>query len=847
MNHIIEATLKEEDLLLQLGTSKGGLLGEEAKKRIVTTKTSNGFAVRKFFHILFRQIKSPLVLLLFFAAGLSYALADRVDAFVIFGILTLNTLISFVQEYHSERILERLEKYIPRIVSVRRDGNILHIDADHLVCGDIVLVNAGDLVPADIRLLAVEGLMADEGTLTGESAPVSKGSGLFQNQKSDEGTPRNCIFAGTKITGGEGEGVVFALGKKTLFGSIGQKAGGVERKSLFEENISAFSRTLLYIVLISAVLIFGLSFVIKDGSVDVVTLSLFVFALAIGILPEALPVVTTVTLSHGAMRLAKKSVVVKRLSAVEDFGNIDVLCTDKTGTITENSMSVQSVFPEEQSEQVLEFAFLAREGDRDSLDSTNPFDSAIKARLSNSVVSRAMHIKSIQDIPFDAVRRISSCVVVHHTEYLLISRGAPEEILKRCTYGVKEGIAVALGDKERHEVLDQVREWGMRGLRVFGIATKKVGEHTHFTSDDEQGLTFSGLIGFEDPLKASTKDALMLAGRLGLDIKILTGDHPNVARAIAMQAGLIAPEDEIFIGEDIQSLSDDELAKSLLIVKVFARVSPDDKFRIIKLLETMGKKVAYMGDGVNDVPSLAQAHVAIAVPSATPAAKEISDIVLLKKDLHVIVNGLLEGRKIFENITKYLKYSLGGNLGNFASLAIISLYSPLLPQLPTQILLGNFISDLPLLAIGWDSIDVEELKRPQHYDMAHIRNYALMFAPVSSVFDFLFFGIFGGLSVTLMRTLWFIESMLTEIFLIFSVRSTKSVFAHPLPSTILVVFSVLAIIITLVFPYIELGSFFHFVAPNFYTLMSVLGLCVAYGITNELLKLVLRIAKRKEV
>jgi Mg2+-importing ATPase len=835
---IPQAIIAEEELLSNLKTSSAGISSSEAAKRLKDLPKERNIPGRAVLNVLARQLKSPFVLLLFFATVVSFVLGERTDAIVIFAIIIVNSVIGFIEEYHSHRILEKLQKYIPNLVTVRREGKELKINSDHIAEGDIVILEAGDMVPADIRLLKTEDFSVDESVLTGESIPVSKNAKLATGQASDSSLPENCVFAGTRVTAGEGEGVIFAIGKKTMLGSIGSQAQSIQNKSIFEQNIAAFSRFLMIIVLVAMAAIFFISLMIKGGSANVVTLLLFVLALALGILPEALPVVTTITLSHGAMRLARRSVVVRRLSAIEDLGNIDVLCTDKTGTITENVLKVKDVYPAGNRNPILKLSLLGQEEDTQAgFKSSNPFDVAIENSMLKEVVVRAEHASHLQAIPFDPARRIGSHVVKQGGEILLISRGAPEDILKQCSRFEHDGEIAALTEKDHQDIIKIVNTWGSQGFRSLAIAKKDIEQKSKYSADDEEGLTFAGIIAFEDQLKKSATHALTLAKKLGVEIKILTGDHPNVARAVANQVGLISADEDIITSQEFGRLSDEELTKKLSSSHVFARVTPDDKLRIIQLLEKQGRKVAYMGDGINDVPSLAQAHVAIAVPSATSAAKEISDIVLLKKDLQVVVDGIHEGRKIFANITKYLKYSLGGNLGNFISLAAISLFSPLLPMLPTQILLGNFVSDFPLLAIGWDTVDMQYLKKPQNYHLSVIRNRAIVFALISSIFDVLFFGLFRHVPIDTLRTLWFVESMLTEILLLFSIRSDKAIFSKPRPALILTVLSFAGAAIAIGLPFISFGAVFHFVAPSSQMLLLVIVISLAYLIVNEIGKI----------
>jgi len=538
-----------------------------------------------------------------------------------------------------------------------------------------------------------------------------------------------------------------------------------------------------------------------------------------------LPLVITFNLSKGALKLAKQKVIVKRLSAIEDLGNMEILCTDKTGTITENKLSLVKInsFDEE---KCLQFGLLASAYVKEQIESTfNPFDLAIFKKAPEKIRQSLGDFEQISEIPFNSVRMMSSVIVRgKDKKSFLIARGAPENILK-------------ISSKIYGNIEDEIKEEGKKGRRVLAVAFRETNKQNH-TETDEKNLIFLGYFSFIDPIKKTTKSTIDLSKKLGLKIKILSGDSKEVSGAVAKDIGLIKHPEEVILGSEMECLTKENFDSACEKFSVFARISPDMKLKIINSLR---KKygVGFLGEGFNDAPALKSADVAIAVAEATDVARESSDIILLEKNLHAIVEGVKEGRNIFCNINKYIKCALISNIGNFYSIAVISLFIPFLPMLPVQILLGNLLSDFPLITIATDSVDIEELRRPKLYKIDKAFPLIMVLASVSMIFDFIFFAIFYKSQPEIIQTLWFIESILTEIFLIFSIRTRHIFFKAKKPSSPLLLFTILDAIFITALPFTYLGqNFFHFVYPPIMPLLIVIFLVVSYLLLNEIIKLI---------
>lgn len=810
--------LKKEEVFKELQTGVSGLSAIEAQQRLRQARDT-GLPVNGVFvgEIFLRQLRSPFVYLLLGAGVLAYFLGERADALMIGFFVMINTLLGFYQEYKSEQTMRLLSQHLAQLVRVRRGGEEETIKREELATGDVVFLTAGDIVPADIRLLETQQFTADESALTGESMVVSK-FGAPTTVLGGISQAKNIAFAGTTVSSGEGMGVVVAVGLNSQFGMISKLTTTTRSVGVFEKQIGQFSKFILQLVVITLVVIFLANLLIKGEATNQLEFALFAVALAVSVVPEALPLVATFSFSRGAMKLAKAQVVVKRLSAVEDLGSIEVLCTDKTGTLTENRMTVKAVFGE--WTKTLRLAGMVIKGDLMKI--TNPFDQALIEGLKGKV-TRAQPVRGI---PFDPLRKRDTDLVEDKGRLILISRGAPETVLDLCAL------------KNRVEIEEWMMAEGQKGRRVWAVAQKviKHGQAERKLEQLETKMELVGVISFEDPIKSTASKAIKRAQELGVRIVILTGDKREVAEAVAQEIGLVERSEHVMSGEVFQMLSNKQKLEAVRDVQVFARVNPQQKYEIIRLLQA-DFQVGYLGDGINDAPALKLANVAVAVKGAADIAREAADIVLLKKDLGILIEGISQGREIFANTTKYIKATLAANFGNFYAVAIASLLVPYLPMLPAQILLVNLLSDFPMIAMATDSVDADEVLSPKRFDLKEIVYLATILGIVSSVFDFVTFAVFARFGEAALQTNWFMVSILTELVFIYSIRSKGWFFLAKRPGIAIIGLTGIAGLLTLGLPWMSLGrQLFSFIEPTATSLLIVGVLVVAYFVTTEVVK-----------
>lgn len=817
--------LTAELALARLGTSKTGLSAAEAEERLrLHGKNELKEPGATWQQILFRQFKSSFVYLLFAAAGLAFLLGERIDGAVIIFFVALNAGLGFYQEYHSERAVRLLQKYLAVNTLVRRDGGEKTLASTELVPGDIIIVEAGDLISADALLLEAQDFTVNESALTGESLPVPKDHAVPAVAATELYQARNVVFSGTAAATGIATAVVFGTARDTAIGGVAQLTSAVKRESAFEKGLSRFSSLIARITLGTLVLIVAANIFVKRGDVGVGELIVFAIALGVSVIPEGLPVVTAFSLSRGALHLAKRQVVVKRLSAIEDLGGIEVLCTDKTGTITENKMTVKETFP--QSDTVLRYAALCLSRPENGSESESTFDRAIADALSADMRAKMRSVKKIGEIPFDPERKRNSVLVEADGVTELVIKGAPESIQAVCNMPYT-------ADSEAW-----IKEQGLLGRRVLAVARKSgITNPEYAQSDEEAGCEYVGFVSFADPVKPSTLQALEDAAGLGLAIKMLTGDSPEVAGAVAREAGLLGEKENVLTGSALDALSVEEQHEAIRTHKVFARVSPEQKHRIVQVLQET-QSVAFLGDGINDAPALKTANVGLVVQGATDIAREAADIILLEPSLEVIVNGIREGRSVFVNTMKYIKATLSSNFGNFYAVAFGSLLINFLPMLPLQLLLLNLLSDSPMIAVAADRVDPSELRKPQVYHPKEIVLFAVTLGIVSTAFDFLYFGLFYKEAPTVLQTNWFIASIITELLFLFSVRTKRFFFKVAPPAPVIMLLTGLAAVITLALPYTLVGQqVFHFTPPAPSEMGLILAIAVIYLAMTEGAKL----------
>ena len=822
-----EYTKKEKEKIFgELESRETGLAEGEVKNR-QGIYGLNEIKVREIttFNILIRQFKSAFFYLLFIAGILALFLSEKINGILIFIFAFINVLFGFFQEFRAQRAIKLLKEYLPEEVKVLREGEEKFINKRFLVPGDIVLLETGDIISADLRILEAKNFLVDESILTGESQPIAKISEPLRKEAKEIFEAKNIAFSGTSVISGKAKGIVIATGKNTEFGKIAKLTAEVVKPSIYEKELTDFSKIVLRTVLFTILAVFLANFLIKKGT-NIFDFAIFCLALIVGIVPEALPVVVGASLSRGALRLARKKVVTERLSAIEDLGNMEILCTDKTGTLTENKLTVDEVYSKDKERCLTFFLSSSSYIEKKEKLVKNPFDIALFQRARKEERLAWKKFKLLSEIPFEPERKRNS-VLVKNENKILIVRGAPEVILE-----ISSEIE---GGFKKEEIIKEIKEKGEEGKRILAIAYKFFGKE-EYSEEDERNLKFLGYITFLDPLRKTAKTTCHLAKKLGVQIKILTGDAPEVAGKVANDVGLIDDPKKVILGKDLDLLSENEFEKKCEEYQVFARISPETKLKIIKSLQKK-YEVGFLGEGINDAPALKIANVAIAVRGAADVSKEASDIFLLENDLRIVIAGIREGRNIFANINKYIKCTLSSNFGNFYSVATMSLILPFLPMLPVQILLVNLLSDFPLISLAGDSVDIEELRKPKMYRLNQIFLLIIFLAIISSIFDFTFLGIFYGKNESLIQTLWFIMSVLTEIFLIFSIRSRKFFLMAKRPSGILIFLSILIFILTLILPFTNFGkNLFHFTPPLLSSLLIILSLILAYLFTNEVVK-----------
>lgn len=806
-----------------------GLSTKEAQDRL--SKNGKNILAQndiKWWKIFFKQFKSAFIYLLLAAMVLSFILSQFVEGLMILLFIIINTVLGFFQEYRSENTVKLLKKYIKIKARVIRGGIKTMIDSEDLVEGDIVILETGDKIGADLRIIEAYDLYVDESVLTGESIAVLKQADINPGDDLSHFSATNICFSGTSVVKGKAKAIVVAVGKDTFLGKVTKMTSQTKRTSDFEKGISKFSSFILKLVLVTLIFVFVFNAFFKEG-LNILELTIFSIALAISVIPEALPLVMTFSFSKGAMNLAKKNVVIKRLSSVEDLGNIDILCSDKTGTLTENKLTIldfyDSVFP---VKTTLLYANLASAHLSEKYE---PFDIALSEKMDDEDRENLNKFEFIIDTPFNPERQRNNALVKGENLELIV-RGAPEALLP---------LANNLASAQKEAITDWIAQQGFLGRRVLGVARKKIltvdlDDLKNNLIGEEKDLEFLGMMAFADPVKESTVQAVVDAREVGVGLKIITGDSAEVAGAVAYQIGLIDDPKKVFLAKDLAALSDEEKMKVVEEYHVFARVLPEQKFEII---ETLQKKysVGYLGDGINDAPALKIAGVSLVVQHASDIARETADIILLQSDLRVIIDGIKEGRKIFANSNKYIKATLASNFGNFYAVAIASLIIDFLPMLPLQILLLNLLSDFPMIAIATDNVDKEELLSPKKYQVKDIIIVAMILGVLSSIFDFTFFAMFYKISPEVLQTNWFISSILTELVFLFSIRTKKSMFKTVRPSNMIIALSSIAVIFTFTIPFTAWGqNIFKFIAPSFYHLVLIVAVTIIYLFCSELLK-----------
>jgi P-type Mg2+ transporter len=804
------ARLSPAEVVARLGSAASGLTAQEAALRL---RRFGPNAIRSHgarpLAVLGRQLRNPLLILLAAAAITSLIVGQRTDALIILAIVGLSVGLGFFNEYRSERVVEALHASIRHRTQVFRDGTPVAVDVTELVPGDVVLLRTGDLVPADMRLLDARELECDEAVLTGEAMPKTKRSEPEQQADLMQLGLRSVAYMGTTVRGGSGSGLVLQTGSRTAFGKIAVRLGERQPETVFQRGLRSFS---ILLVRVTALLAGGIFIANSLLGRPILQSALFSLAIAVGLTPQLLPAIVTVSLASGARRLARQRVVVKRLVSIEDLGNIEVLFTDKTGTLTEGRISFQQAMDPAgaSSDEVLGLGLLCVASE--SLD-PGASGSALDAALFAAGAPPAGY-QRVDELPFDHERRLMSTLVeTPDGARLLVTKGAPESLLARCV-----GVPAAA-----QATLDRLFA---SGARVVAVATRPWLDGSRCTLSDERDLELKGFVTFLDAPKADAAASLAQLKLLGIQVKLVTGDNVLVAESVCRALGL--DYGEAITGPELEKLSDQELLERIPRTGIFARVSPEQKSRIITAQRGLNKDVGFLGDGVNDAVALRDADVGISVDTGSEVAKDAADIVLLGKDLGILAGGVLEGRRIFSNTMKYVLMGTSSNFGNMFSAAGGSLLLNFLPMTPTQILLNNLLYDTGEMTIPTDRVDPELLERPAQWDLRLIRRFMLFFGPISSIFDFMTFGVMLFVfhaRGSLFQTAWFTESLATQSLVIFAIRTRRSPFFRSRPGLALTAGTIGSVAVGLILPFTPLAALFGF-TPLPLGFLAILALMV---------------------
>jgi Mg2+-importing ATPase len=814
-------------VLQGLGSTPAGLSSADAHARLRRSGALAPHRRRTELVLLLRQFSNPITLLLVFATLVSAVLGEATDATIILAIVLLSGLLSFWQEYRASRAVEELLASVHVTVEVWRDGARTFVPSIEIVPGDVVVLGTGDLIPGDSLLLGADQLLVDEAPLTGESYPVEKAPSVL-----DVATPvasrGNALFLGTHVVRGNATAVVVHTGAETELGRIARELDRRPPATRFERGLAEFGRLLLWVMVVITGLILVANVLLAR---PIVESFLFSVALAVGLTPQLLPAIVSISLSLGARRMARAKVVVKRLSAIEDLGGMDVLCTDKTGTLTQGQVRLAGALGLDgrPSRRVLEDAHL------NAFHHTgfpNPIDDAIMAAEHIDVSST----RRLGELPYDFQRRRLSVHIAQDGGSVLITKGAVEDVLLACDRAeVGDGTALPLADTGA-AVRERFAALSAQGYRVLGVARRALDLDHQVIADDEIGLTFVGFLTFLDPPKPGIARTLRELEALGITLRMVTGDNRLAAAHTARSVGLDCRT--VLTGHDIESLDDGELARIATEEGVFAEVDPLQKERIVRALRRSGRDVGFLGDGINDAPALHAADVGISVDTAADVARDAASVVLLEKDLGVLMDGIRLGRQTFANTLKYVFVTTSANFGNMASMAGATLLLPFLPLLPLQILLINFLSDLPATTIATDAVDPEQVRRPGVWDIGLIRSFMVTFGLVSSAFDFLTFGVLRlvfDASPETFRSGWFLESVATELVVMLILRTHRPFFRSR-PSTPLLTASSLVALVTLAIPFSPMAEPLGLTAVPTPLLLALGAITAAYVVATELAK-----------
>ena len=801
-------TLPLVDLLKRLDVGRGigetGLTSAEAARRLERYGPNSVVAETRFRSVreFLRFFANPLVLMLLVAALVSLVVGEPTGAVIIIGIVVLSVSLNFYQVYQAQRAVEDLRQQVALTARLLRDGTERDVPVTEIVSGDVVKLFAGSLVPADLRLLSEDDLHVRESALTGESLPVEKDAADLPKGLAGITDARNAVFLGTSVQSGIGVGVVVRTGLSTEYGGIASRLAQREPETEFDRGIRGFGFLLLRVIMLLVVFVFVVNVAFRRPPLEAL---LFSLALAVGLTPELLPVIVTVTLGKGARAMARKQVVVKQLAAIENFGSIEYLCSDKTGTLTVGEVILERHVDASgrDDDRVLHLIYL-----------NSHFEAGIKNALDDAILAHdhpsVDEYRKLDEIPFDFERRRLSVVVGCDEQQTLVTKGAVEDVLSVCATVRVADEVLPLDEEHRRQAEDTFRRLSADGYRVLGVGYRPIDLRPQYSREDEFDLTLAGFAAFLDPPKEGVNETLEALAADGIHVLVMTGDNEHVTRKVLSDVGL--PSDNVLVGTQVDALDDAALVVQVERGAMFARVSPEQKNRVITALKGRGYVVGYLGDGINDAPSMHAADVGVSVVNGVDVARDAANIILLEKDLSVLHDGVIEGRASFANIMKYIVMGTSSNFGNMFSMAGASLFLPFLPMLPTQILLNNLLYDTSQIAIPTDRVDAELLRRPKRWRIKFIRQFMVIIGPISSIYDFLTFGmllfVFHA-PEALFHTGWFVESLATQTLVVFVIRTT----GNPLrsrPSRALTLTVLVVVGVAFALPYTPFGSLIGF-------------------------------------
>lgn len=843
------AFLDEELLFKELASKNNGLTVEEAEDKLAFEGKNiiEGKRKKSTFKRLIEPIINPFNLLLIGIAVMTLftdvIFADTpeyITIIIILSLVFLSSAIAFIQSERSNNAVEKLLKLVTNTVDVLRDDEWLELNIEEIVSGDIIKLSAGDMIPADVRFLTTKDTFVAQAALTGESNPVEKYPIVEFKQNYSLTDIENLGFMGSNIVSGSATAIVLATGNNTFYGSMAESLRGTRALKSFERGIGSVSKLLIQLTLLMIPLVLIINGVLKNEWWEAL---LFAISIAVGLTPEMLPVIMTSTLAKGAITMSKHQVVVKSLGTIQTFGEMDILCTDKTGTLTEDKIVLEKYMNlhGDDDKRVLRHAYL-----------NSYFQTGLKNLIDIAVINRAhednldkilTNYQKVDEIPFDFTRRRMSVVLQDKTgKRQLITKGAVEEMMEISAFIEIDGKVEVMNESLKELALKTYQKHNQEGLRILAVAQKNEvpDEHT-FGVADESDLVLIGFIGFLDPPKESAKDALFQLKEHGIRTIVLTGDSEGVTRKVCQKLNIDTTK--IFVGFEIDNMNDEELVVNLRKHDVYAKLTPAQKERIVKLLQQEGHIVGYLGDGINDAPALHQADIGISVDSAVDIAKETADIVLLEKDLLVLEEGVIEGRKTFGNIIKYIKMAASGNFGNMIAVIVASIFLPFLPMLPIHILTQNLLNDFSQLGMPFDKVDSSYLKKPRKWDTKGIRTFTFIMGPLSSIFDILTFLVLWYLIIKgdvnqapLFHAGWFVFGTVSQIVVIYAIRTEKISFLQSLPAKLLIVSTVLITTLALLIGFTTIGSYISLAQLPLVYLAWLFGLALLYVVSVEIVK-----------